>query len=59
MISQSVIDEKGLNAGQMIRNLAPHIGGGGGGQAHFATAGGSDISGLEKALTESVGLLDT
>jgi alanyl-tRNA synthetase len=53
MISQSVIDEKHLHAGKMIRELAPHIGGGGGGQAHFATAGGSIVSGLEKALHAS------
>ena len=58
MLSQSVIDEKGLNAGQMIRTLAPHIGGGGGGQAHFATAGGSNIPGLEKALSASLSLLE-
>jgi len=50
MISKSVIESHGLNAGTMIREMAKEIRGGGGGQPHFATAGGSDVSGLESAL---------
>lgn len=42
-----------LNAGQMIRELAKEIKGGGGGQAFFATAGGSDVSGIGKALAKA------
>ena len=54
-----VIDEKltkthaSLHAGQMVKQLAKHIQGGGGGQPFFATAGGKDISGLDKALEEA------
>ncbi|MEO1625251.1 MAG: alanine--tRNA ligase [Bacteroidota bacterium] len=49
-ISENLIKEKELHAGTMIRELAKEIKGGGGGQAFFATAGGKDASGLDKAL---------
>lgn len=39
-----------LHAGQLIREAAREIKGGGGGQAFFATAGGKDLSGLDRAL---------
>ncbi|MFR9603650.1 MAG: alanine--tRNA ligase [Rikenellaceae bacterium] len=42
---------KGLNAGQIVREAAKLIKGGGGGQAGFATAGGKDIEGLQAAVT--------
>jgi len=48
-ISQS-LTEKGYHAGTMIREIAKEINGGGGGQAFFASAGGSDPSGLKRAL---------
>ncbi|HMR43717.1 MAG TPA: DHHA1 domain-containing protein, partial [Saprospiraceae bacterium] len=51
-ISDNLTTEKGLNAGQMVREMSKEIKGGGGGQAFFATAGGSDVSGLEKALAK-------
>ncbi|MCF8406044.1 MAG: alanine--tRNA ligase [Bacteroidales bacterium] len=50
MISESLIDEKGFNAGAMIREIAKEIQGGGGGQPHFATAGGKNPAGFEKAF---------
>lgn len=40
----------GLNASQMVRDAAKLIQGGGGGQPHFATAGGKDTDGLPNAL---------
>jgi alanyl-tRNA synthetase len=49
-ISETLTKSKGWHAGNIIRELAKEINGGGGGQAFFATAGGTDISGLDKAL---------
>ncbi|PID91621.1 MAG: alanine--tRNA ligase [Bacteroidetes bacterium] len=43
--------EKGLNAAQMIREVAKSIQGGGGGQPFFATAGGKNPAGLEAAIS--------
>lgn len=51
IISDELIGERNLNAGQLIRNLAKEIRGGGGGQPGFATAGGSLAEGIGKALT--------
>ena len=52
-VSESVTKEKGLHAGNIIRELAKEIQGGGGGQAFFATAGGKDASGLDKAIAKA------
>ncbi|MCB0754270.1 MAG: alanine--tRNA ligase, partial [Flavobacteriales bacterium] len=51
VISQDLVDSKGWNAGEMIRDLAKHINGGGGGQPTYATAGGSKSDGLSEALS--------
>lgn len=40
----------GLNAGKLVREAAKLIQGGGGGQPHFATAGGKDTDGLSSAV---------
>ena len=48
MISDSLVKDKGFNAGQLIREWAREVKGGGGGQPFFAQAGGSDVSGLPK-----------
>jgi len=53
MISENLIKEKDLNAGTIIKELAKEIRGGGGGQAHFATAGGSNPSGIHIALEKA------
>ena len=49
-ISKNLVEEKQLNAGQMVRELGKYIQGGGGGQPFFATAGGKNPAGIEEAL---------
>ncbi|MEM9819680.1 MAG: alanine--tRNA ligase [Bacteroidota bacterium] len=56
-VSESLTREKDLHAGNMVRELAKEINGGGGGQPFFATAGGSNLSGLEKAIEKAKELL--
>jgi alanyl-tRNA synthetase len=51
MIEESLIESKAWNATQWIREVAPLIQGGGGGQAFFATAGGKNPKGLPEALS--------
>jgi alanyl-tRNA synthetase len=55
MISDNLINEKGYNAGNLIREWAKEVKGGGGGQPFFAQAGGTDVSGLPmvKKLAEA------
>jgi alanyl-tRNA synthetase len=50
MIAENLVKDKGLNAGNIVRELAKEIQGGGGGQPFFATAGGKDLSGLDAVL---------
>lgn len=49
MISEDLV-KSGLHAGQLVREAAKLIQGGGGGQPHFATAGGKDTEGLSAAV---------
>ena len=56
-ISEDLIDRKGLNAGQIIRDIAKEIQGGGGGQASFATAGGKNPDGIQSAIAKAKTLL--
>lgn len=53
VISDALVKDKGLHAGNIIRDLAKDIQGGGGGQPFFATAGGKDASGLDKAIARA------
>ncbi|GAB1856537.1 alanine--tRNA ligase [Flavobacteriaceae bacterium MHTCC 0001] len=52
-ISKELVADKGLNAGQVVRELGKFIQGGGGGQPFFATAGGKNPAGIKEALDSS------
>jgi alanyl-tRNA synthetase len=51
IIDEALVEQKGWNATQWIREVAPMIQGGGGGQPFFATAGGKNPKGLPEALS--------
>jgi len=54
--SDSLVKEHGVNVGKVIREAAKLIQGGGGGQPHFATAGGRNADGLSAALDKFIEL---
>ncbi len=56
MMSDDMVSDHGLNAGQMVREAAKLIQGGGGGQPHFAQAGGKNADGLSAAVDKVVEL---
>jgi len=57
MITEDLVKNKSLNAGILIRDIAKEIKGGGGGQPFFATAGGTDIHGVDKAFNKLLDLI--
>jgi len=52
-VSKELVADKGLNAGQVVRELGKFIQGGGGGQPFFATAGGKKVEGIAEALEKA------
>lgn len=57
IINDTLVKEKNLNAGNIVRELAKEINGGGGGQPFYAQAGGSKLEGLQSALEKAKTLL--
>lgn len=57
IIDETVMKDKNLHAGNIVKELAREMKGGGGGQPYFATAGGSDLSGLDKAIEKGKSLV--
>ena len=56
IMSDDMVSEHKLNAGQMVREAAKLISGGGGGQPHFATAGGKNADALSAAVDKVIEL---
>ncbi|MFN6086044.1 MAG: alanine--tRNA ligase [Fluviicola sp.] len=57
IIDEELSKAKNWNAGAIVKAVAQHIQGGGGGQAFYATAGGKNPAGIQKALSEARNLL--
>ena len=54
MLSDDVVKAHQLNAGTIVREAAKLIRGGGGGQPHYATAGGKDLDALPAAVDKAI-----
>jgi alanyl-tRNA synthetase len=59
IVSENLVSKKGINASQIIKDLAKEIEGGGGGQPFFATAGGKNVNGIPLALEKSKKILES
>jgi len=49
-VTDDLIKERSLKAGDIVKNLAPKVGGSGGGRPHFAMAGGKNVDGINDVL---------
>ena len=56
MLSEDMVKDHGLNAGKIVREAAKLIKGGGGGQPHYAQAGGKDKDGIAAAVDKVIEL---
>ncbi|PLX08357.1 MAG: alanine--tRNA ligase, partial [Marinilabiliales bacterium] len=56
MFSDNLVKDRGFNAGNIIREAAKEIQGGGGGQPFYATAGGKKPDGIQKAVNKALEL---
>ena len=58
MLGDEIVS-RGVDASKVVREAAKEISGGGGGQPFYATAGGKDVAGIEKAIFRAVELIKT
>jgi alanyl-tRNA synthetase len=57
MLGEKIVEAKLYHAGNMVKELAKEIEGGGGGQPFFATAGGKNLSGLEAVVKKAKSMI--
>jgi len=57
IINDNLVKNNNFNANNIVRELAKEINGGGGGQAFYAQAGGSNISGLNSVIEKASQLI--
>jgi alanyl-tRNA synthetase len=58
MVGEGLEKTNKFHAGNMVKELAKEIDGGGGGQPFFATAGGKNLAGLDKVLDKAKTLIN-
>lgn len=58
VVSENLAKEKNLHAGNIIREAAKEMKGGGGGQPFYATAGGSNVAGIQAAIDKALSFLN-
>ena len=58
-ISKKLVSKKDMDAKKVVRELAEYIGGSGGGQSFFATAGGKNMAGISKALEAAIDFIQS
>lgn len=58
MLSEDLVKEKNLHAGNLVKELAKEINGGGGGQPHYATAGGTKAEGIPAVIDKARKVLE-
>ena len=52
-ISKNLVDEKNINASEIIKDLTKYVNGSGGGQKFYATGGGNDLSAVNTVIEKS------
>jgi len=57
IISENLVQEKNIHAGNLVKQAAAHIQGGGGGQPFYATAGGNNVNGLQASVNAVLDLI--
>ncbi len=57
ILSDSLVNDKGMDASKLIREIAAEVQGGGGGQKFYATAGGKNPAGIDNAIKKAKSLI--